>query len=283
MELITVAPGVIAFIRYDESAANAGLIHTAGGAVVVDTTQSPPDMQALLDAAGIAASEVHLVINTHFHTDHVWGNQLFACPILAHRLCREKMEANLAGEWSPQAIAAFIAEREKDDPVGAQEAREKLGGLRVTLPSEVFDERRDLEIGGVRIEVIQLGGHTPDSCVVWLPESRVLFAGDLIFARRYPYPFDADIPAWIAALKRLPGFGARAIIPGHGLLCGEPEIAALRDYLEATWARSAEHIARGHTADEAAADPAYPRFADETAGRYHEANIRFVYEQLASG
>jgi cyclase len=283
MESVEVAPDVTAFIRYDEAAANAGLIHTAAGPIVVDTTQCPPDMQALLDAAGVAASEVRLVINTHFHSDHVWGNQLFACPILAHRLCREKMEANLAGEWSAQAIAAIIAEREKEDPVGAQEVREKLGGLRVTLPSDVFDERRDLEIGGVRIEVIQFGGHTPDLCVVWLPQSRTLFASDLIFARRYPYLFDADIPAWIAALKRLPEFGAQAIVPGHGLLCGEPEIALLRDYLEATWARTTEHVARGHTADEAAADPAYPRFDDPTAARYHEANIRFVYEQLARG
>ncbi len=279
MELVTVAPGVTAFIRYDEGAANAGLIHTAGGDVVVDTTQSPPDMQALLDVAGIAAPIVRLVINTHFHSDHVWGNQLFACPILAHRLCRERMEANLVGEWSPQALAAFIAAREKEDSAGAREAREKLSGLRVTLPTTLLDERRDLKFGRVRIEVIHLGGHTPDSCVVWLPEARVLFAGDLIFARRHPYILDADVPAWIAALRRLPEFGAQAIVPGHGLLCGEPEVAALRDYLEGTWTRTAEHIAQGHTADEAVADPDYPRFDDPTAARYHEANIRFVYEK----
>lgn len=282
MELVTVAPGVTAFIRYDESAANAGLIHTAGGDVVIDTTQSPLDMQTLLNAAGIAALAVRLVINTHFHSDHVWGNQLFDCPILAHRLCRERMEANLAGEWSSQALAAFIAAREKEDPTGAREAREKLSGLRVTLPTTVLDEHRDLKFGGVRVEVIHFGGHTLDSCVVWLPEARVLFAGDLIFARRYPYLFDADIPSWVAALRRLPEFGAQTIVPGHGLLCGEPEIAALRDYLEATWTRTADHVARGHTVDEAVADAAYPRFDDPTAARYHEANIRFVYKKLTT-
>ncbi len=280
MELIAVAPGVTAFIRYDEGAANAGLIRTAEGAVIVDTTQSPPDMQALLDAAGIVAAEAHLVINTHFHSDHVWGNQLFACPILAHRLCRERMESLRDSDWTPEALAASIAAREKDDPAWARETRVRIAGLRVTLPTEVFDRRRDLEIGGVHIEVIHFGGHTPDSCVVWLPESRVLFAGDLIFARRYPFILDADIPAWIAALKRLPEFGARAIVPGHGLLCGEPEIAALRDYLEATWVRTAEHVTQGHTADQATADPAYPRFNVANAARYHETNIRFMHEQI---
>ena len=280
MEIVEVSPGVIAFLRPDEGA-NAGLIHTAEGVVVVDTTFCVPDMQELLDAARVLASETRLVINTHSHSDHTWGNQLFDCPILAHRLCREKMAANLTGPWSTEAIKEFIAEREKTDPDWAQEAREKLADLRITLPTEVFEGRRELEIGGVRLEVIHFDAHTPDSAVVWLPEAKVLFAGDLIFEGRYPYLYDADIPALIAALKRLPEFGAQAIVPGHGILCGEPEIAALLDYLETTWARTADHLAQGHSEDEAVADLSYPRYAERFAERLHEANIRVMYAQLA--
>lgn len=281
MEIVEVSPGVIIFLRPDEGA-NAGLIQTAEGVVVIDTTYCAPDMQELLDAAGVLASEVRLVINTHFHSDHTWGNQLFDCPVLAHRLCREKMAANLTGPWSAEAIKEAITERAKTDPDWAREAREKLADLRITLPTEVFEDRRELEIGGVQLEVIHSDAHTPDSAVVWLPEAKVLFAGDLIFEGRYPYLADADVPALIAALKRLPRFGAQAVVPGHGILCDDPEIASLIDYLETTWALTADHLAQGHSEDETAADPSYPRYAERFAERLHEANIQVMYAQLTS-
>jgi cyclase len=168
------------------------------------------------------------------------------------------MAADLSELWGLEAIEEFIAEREKTEPDWARDAREKLADLRITLPTEVFHDRRDLEIGGVRLEVIHFGAHTPDSAVVWLPEAKVLFAGDLIFEGRYPYLEDADVPALIAALKRLPEFGAQTIVPGHGVLCGEAEIAALLDYLETTWALSADHLAQGRSVDTAVTDPRYP-------------------------
>jgi cyclase len=107
MQLLEIGPGILAGIRPDEGA-NVGLIRTVEGAVVVDTTSTPAEMQGILDAAGVAAADVRLVINTHFHSDHVWGNQLFGCPILAHRLCREKMLAALADYWRPAAIVEWL-------------------------------------------------------------------------------------------------------------------------------------------------------------------------------
>jgi cyclase len=280
MEIVEVSPGVIAFVRPDDGA-NTGLIRTPDGAVVVDTTSSPADMQELLDATGVSASEARFVINTHYHRDHTWGNQLFDCPILAHRLCLERMEAKLSEVWTPEAIEESIAEGEKTEPDWAREVREKWADLRITLPTEVFEERRDLEIGGIKLEVIHFGAHTPGSAVVWLPEAKVLFAGDLIFAGRYPYVLDADVPALVAALKQLPNFGTETIVPGHGLLCGEMEIAALVEYLESTWALTSDHVARNHTADEAVADPSYPRFPEDPEERFHEENIRSMYDQLS--
>ena len=279
MEIVKVSPGVIAFVRPDEGA-NTGLIRTLDGAVMVDTTSSPTDMQRLLDAMRVSASEARLVVNTHYHSDHTWGNQLFDCPILAHRLCRERMEARLTEEWTPEAIEQYITEVQDTEPDWAQGAREKWANLRITLPSEVFDDRREAEIGGVTLEVIRFGGHTPDSAVVWLPEAKALFAGDLIFEGRYPYVLDADVPALVSVLKRLPDFGAETIVPGHGVLCGDTEIANLVHYLETTWTLTADHVARGHTADEAVADPSYPRYAEDPDERFHEENIRFMYDQL---
>jgi cyclase len=191
------------------------------------------------------------------------------------------MVANLDGAWKLQTIREAIAQRGETEPDWAREMRAKITGLRITLPTETFEDRRELEIGGVRLEVIHFDAHSPGSSVVWLPGAQMLYAGDLIFEGRYPFIGDADIPALIYALKRLPTFGARTIVPGHGRTCGDKEIAALGAYLQDTWARTIDHLACGHSADEAAADPGYPRYAEQAAERLHEANIRVVYAQLA--
>jgi cyclase len=282
MQMIEPSPGVIAFVRPTEGA-NASLIRAGEGMVVIDTTSCAADVMALLDAAQVSPSDVCMVINTHKHSDHTWGNQLFDCPILAHRLCREAMEAHFDKEWKLDSIRASIAERGESDPRWAAEMRKKIEGLRITLPTEVYEDRRDLLPGGVQIEVVHVGGHTPGSSVVWLPESQVLFSGDLLFVGRYPFIGDADIPALIAALKRIRKFEARTIVPGHGPLCDDEAVVGMIDYLQETWSRTVDHLAQGHIADEAASDPEYPRYAEGSAERYHEANIRVMYDQLTGG
>ena len=281
MELLEVFAGVTAVIR-PEDGANVGFVHTSDGIVVIDTTSYPADMRQLLRAAKVHARDVRLVINTHHHSDHTWGNQLFKCPILAHRLCLERMQARLASDWQPKEIEAEIAEIERSDPQRAQTMREKVKGLRITLPSEVFDHWFSVDLGSVRIDLTHQGAHTSDLSVVWLPDARVLFASDLLFIGRYPYLHEADVPAWVAALKKLPEFGAIITVPGHGPLCQECDIQALQDYLDGTWHLTADHLSKGHSLAEALADPAYPRYVEGQQERF-ETNIKIMYQQMERG
>ena len=76
MEIIKIDAHVTAFIRPDEGA-NVGLIHTPNGMILIDTSSSPTDIQSLFNAVGAQAGEVRMVVNTHSHSDHTWGNQLF--------------------------------------------------------------------------------------------------------------------------------------------------------------------------------------------------------------
>ncbi len=281
MEIIRIDSIATAFIRPIEGV-NASLIHTPKGMILIDTTSSPAEIKVLFNAVDARLEEVRLVINSHSHSDHTWGNQVFTCPILAHRSCLERMQSALKNEWSPEELQAYISDLKKTDSKKAEDLSGMVKDLHITLPSEVFDDRYEGELGGLNYEIIHLGGHTPDLSVVWLPESRVLFASDLIFQGRYPYIFDADIPLWIARLNYLMEFEALAIIPGHGVMSGEVEIIALRDYLQETWDLTAEHIRHGHSEDETAADPAYPRFAEQKYERLHQANIRYMYNQVIS-
>jgi hypothetical protein len=130
----------------------------------------------------------------------------------------------------------------------------------------------------VEVEIVELG----QGAVAFLRPGEGANVG-LIFEGRYPFIGDADLPELISVLGRLPEFGAQTIVPGHGLLCGEAEIDALRAYYHQTWARTIDHLTQGHSADEAAADPGYPRYAKGAVERYHETNIRLVYETLVGG
>jgi cyclase len=278
MEIIRIDSVATAFIRPVEGV-NAGLFHTPRGMILIDTTSSPAEVRSLLEAVDVDLEEVQLVVNTHFHSDHTWGNQVFACPIVAQRLCLERMQSNLKNEWSPETFQSSIDDLTKTDPKKAEEFRLTIHGLQIKLPDQVFEKRFDGELGGMRYEIIHLGGHTPDLSVIWLPESKTLYASDLIFQGRYPYIYDADIPAWINCLDRLLEFEAEAIIPGHGVMCGKAEIIALRQYLQVTWDLTAEHIGLGHSADETVADPNYPVFSPNKYERLHQANIRYMYQQ----
>jgi cyclase len=282
MQIVEPRAGVFAFLRPDEGA-NVGLIHTSEGAVVIDTTSCPADMSVILEAVDLSPADVVQVINTHSHSDHTWGNQLFACPILAHECCYAAMAANLEGPWKLETLRVEIDARREREPRWAAEMAHKTDGLRITLPTEMLHKRREAEIGGVRVHVIHLDAHSPGLCVVWLPDARVLYASDLIFEGRYPFIGDADLPELMSVLQHLPDFGAETIVPGHGVLCGRTEIDALRAYYHETWARTIDHLAAGHTADDAAADSGYPRYAAGAAERYHETNIRLVYASLAGG
>lgn len=278
MEIIKIDPHVTAFIRPEEGA-NVGLIHTTNGMVLIDTTSSPGEIKILLETVGAQVGDVHMVVNTHFHSDHTWGNQLFSCRILAHRLCLERMQSSLKSEWSPEELQSFITDLEKTDPIKAEEFRRMVNALQIKLPDRVFEDRFQGDLGGLKYEVIHMGGHTPDTSIVWLPQKSVLFASDLIFQGRYPYIFDADIPGWIDALSRLLEFEANVIIPGHGVRCGDADIIGLSDYLQRTWDLTEEHIHLGDSAEETSADPAFSVFPGEKYERLHQANIRYMYRQ----
>jgi cyclase len=272
-------PGVTVFVRTEEGA-NSSLIWTPAGAIVIDTTSCPSDMGVFLDTVGLAPEQVCLVINTHHHSDHTWGNQLFDCPIIAHRRCQEAMIANMGSAWRLERIEAEIAARQASDPEWSAEMRKKTTGLEITVPNDVFSQGRELEIGGVGLELLHFGGHTPGSSVVWLPDAQIAWAGDLLFVGRYPYIGDADIPDLLSALQRLSVLGAAVIVPGHGPLCDDLAISAMSDYIHGTWSRTIDHLAQGHSVEQAVADTGYPRYAPGAAERYHETNIRAIYDQL---
>ena len=203
---------------------NAAFVVTPAGVVVIDALGSPVLAERLLAEIGkVTRQPVTHVILTHYHADHVYGLQTFKA-----------------------AGARILAQRAAKDYMGSETAVKRLQDSRQTLAPWVdnktvlvpadqwIDGPIALTVGGVKFEVKPVGpAHTAEDLVVYLPQEKVLFAGDLVFRRRIPFVGQADSGHWIAALDALLGFDAAVVVPGHGPLSTDAraDMQSTRDYL----------------------------------------------------
>ena len=110
-------------------------------------------------------------------------------------------------------------------------AVESVPGL--TWPTLVFDRRLTLSMGSLVVEVMQLGrGHTKGDTVVWLPQEKILFSGDLVEFDATPYTGDAYLADWPATLDALAALRPEKLVPGRGAALATPE--AVRAGLDGT-------------------------------------------------
>jgi glyoxylase-like metal-dependent hydrolase (beta-lactamase superfamily II) len=203
---------------------NAAFVVTPGGVVVIDALGSPVLAERLMAEIGkVTKQPVTHVIVTHYHADHIYGLQTFkavGARILAQRAARDYMSSETAVKRlqdSRQTLAPWVDEKT------------------VLVPADQWiDGPIILTVGGVKIEIQPVGpAHTPEDLVVYLPQEKVLFAGDLVFRRRIPFVGQADSGHWIAALDSLLGFDASVVVPGHGPLSTDAhaDMQSTRDYL----------------------------------------------------
>jgi glyoxylase-like metal-dependent hydrolase (beta-lactamase superfamily II) len=110
-------------------------------------------------------------------------------------------------------------------------AVESVPGL--TWPTLVFERRLTLTMGRLRVEIMQLGrGHTKGDTVVWLPDERILFSGDLVEYEATPYAGDAYLGEWPATLDAIATLGPHQLVPGRGAALRTP--AAVKAGLDGT-------------------------------------------------
>jgi glyoxylase-like metal-dependent hydrolase (beta-lactamase superfamily II) len=197
---------------------------TSAGVVVIDALGSPELAQELrAEIARITPLPVTHVIVTHYHADHIYGLQVFkdaGARVIAHRQALLYLHSDTAQQ-------RLAASREELFP-WVDEA------TRLVPADQWIDGPTTLRVGDTVLELRPVGpSHTPEDLVVWLPQRRVLFAGDLVFRGRIPFVGQADSAHWIQALDTLLGFDAQLVVPGHGPVSGSvrADLELTRDYL----------------------------------------------------
>jgi glyoxylase-like metal-dependent hydrolase (beta-lactamase superfamily II) len=216
-----VGNGVWAAISSDtgKAGANAGFVIGDDGVAVIDTFEDPrPAADLLAEIRKITKQPIRFVINTHYHLDHVNGNDVFAAAgatIVAQRNMRA---------WVRTENLKFLG----PDPKPESKARVQS----LTLPNVVYDTRVDLYLGTRRIEVRYYPGHTGGDSVISVPDARVVFGGDLLWKDHVPNLIDATTVAWAKTLDAMPAdYGASTWIPGHGGVATDSDVRAFRQYL----------------------------------------------------
>ncbi|MCK4404347.1 MAG: MBL fold metallo-hydrolase [candidate division Zixibacteria bacterium] len=258
-----------------EKEPNTGFVVGKSGILVIDTTFSPYHATLVLkQIRSVTQKLIRYVFCTHHHSDHTFGNQVFSAKVVACRECREIMRALLETEWSKESIQKWTDEN--------PEWKEKLANLKITLPDVIFDEKHEIDLGNLKVSLRHLGGHTKDSSIAYIPSSKVLFAGDLIFQGRYPYTKDGDIQTWLSALKTIQDMDFKTLVPGHGFLCDKEDVKHLIEYFENLLENCERFIQENLPLAEIVKRKEFFKLARRNVNR-HQENIKKVYAELTQG
>lgn len=222
-----------------EGRANAGFVVTDSGVVVVDALGSPEQGARLLRTVrGVTAAPVRWLVLTHHHPDHHFGAIAFrraGARVVAHP---ERGTLSTApGDEEPVAAWTRV--------VGAREMR---GFAWADTPDVPVARDTVLRIGGRTISLWSPGpAHTPGDLAVWLPDERVLFAGDLLVEDGVTMLVDGNSSVLLAALAHIDSLDPRVVVPGHGRIPADPRalVALTRRYADSLRSATRAAVARG--------------------------------------
>jgi 2-keto-4-pentenoate hydratase/2-oxohepta-3-ene-1,7-dioic acid hydratase in catechol pathway/glyoxylase-like metal-dependent hydrolase (beta-lactamase superfamily II) len=214
---------------------NAGLVAGDGASLLVDTLFDLALTREMLTAMKPVTDRAPITdaLITHSNGDHTHGNQLLdaSVRILAAQGTAEEIAHGMAPEMLAMAQTANLG------PVATAYARDRFGhfdfsGIRLRNADQTFDRDLTVEVGGRRIELLNLGpAHTAADSVVHVPDAGVLFGGDLLFIGCTPIVWAGPIANWIAACDTMIALDAPTVVPGHGPVTDPDGIRAVRGYL----------------------------------------------------
>lgn len=209
----TVAPGVYVR-RNQELNINSGLIVGDDRALVIDTRSFHEWGMELLEAVREVTDKELVVVNTHAHYDHCFGNSAFRdSQIYAHVGAADDLRRT-AEHQREQVVEHLLA---TDRP----EMAEQISRTEIVVPFYLVEEDTELDLGGRSVWLLYAGrAHTDHDLAVAVPDAHVVFAGDLIEEGADPMMEDAYPQEWAATLRTLLAKPAAELadiwVPGHG-------------------------------------------------------------------
>ena len=266
--------------------ANSPVIVNDDEALVVDSQITPAAARALVaDVKAVTPKPVRYVVDSHYHYDHAFGNQIFPSDVqvIGHDNTRKRLLTNVMEQFTflnsvqpvPARVDALkqrIAQEQDPQQKAALERQvanslaylEQVKEVKVTPPNLTFNDTMTLVRGGREIRVVYLGrGHTDTDVVVFLPRERLVCTGDLMESI-ISYMGDSYPDEWIGTLERLKGLDFDTVLPGHGVVFkGKNKITAFQKYLRDVLTQVTALKKQGLTAEDAAQKVDVRKYRDE--------------------
>jgi cyclase len=224
-EFRKLADGVYAYIG-KRNDANAMVVVTSQGVVVVDTGNNQPESRNLMRSIqAVTAQPIRYVVITQNHGDHIGGTSLFSPP--AHVIVHDKVAAALAA-MKPYQIRSW-----------RKRFSERAEALKDVNPIDTvisFPDRMKLNLGGKVIELIYIDDtYNIGDVAVWLPQDGILHAAFAGYKERHPdlRPDYSHGTTWgmVKQLEAMIALQPKVVVPAHGPLGDVTDLTAMEDYL----------------------------------------------------
>jgi cyclase len=277
---------------------NAGIIDLGDRTLVYDAFISPKATRDLLSAAQtLTGRPPSLVLNSHYHNDHTWGN--LAVPadmdilstvktrdILAERDPRGYQKYRKEAVKSLGEMQALLertsAEREKAHAqyfvVYYQAILDTLPMLPPRLANIVTWDTLEFTGSKRRARFIPLGGHTASDAILHLPDDNILFLSDLLFVQAHPYLADGNPDELCQAAAVIKELHADVLVPGHGPLGRIDDMDDMIGYTNEMKELVQEAIRAGVPREELAKRPIPEKYLSWIFPNFYEENIQFLHQ-----
>jgi len=247
-------PGVWAAIhndQYGKAICNAGVVDLGDKTLIFDPFMNPQAAEELKSVAeNLTGKPVTIVVNSHYHNDHIRGNQVFApyATIISTNYTRNKIAEVEPEEqlWERRHAPGLLKATGQLYASSTEEERQELelwigyyegmiesaADLKIVLPDIVFSDSLWI-LGSERdVKLMEFkNGHTASDVVLCIPDERIAFTGDLVFVQRHPWMSDGDPASWQSNLEKLYNDKyMQTYVPGHGPVCKKDGVKALYEY-----------------------------------------------------
>jgi len=185
---------------------NLGFVVSGAGVLVVNSGPSARVARALHVAIQkITAQPVKWVVNVNSQNHNWLGNGYF-----------KSLGATIYASKEAERIMRDVGAEQLASNGGL--LKEKAAGTILTYPTELISDRRELKLGTTSVQLLHFGpAHTPGDLTVWLPQEKILFAGDIVYTERMLAVIPISNSAnWVQAFDKLAALNPKTIVPGHG-------------------------------------------------------------------
>jgi glyoxylase-like metal-dependent hydrolase (beta-lactamase superfamily II) len=251
--------GLYAFTA--EGDPNSGIIVGDDGVMVIDAQATPVmALEVIERVRKVTDKPIKYVLLSHYHAVRVLGASAFT-------------DAEIVASDAARDMIVERGQQDMDSEIGRFprlfRAVESIPGL--TWPTITFAQQMSVWLGKREVRLMHIGrGHTAGDVIAYVPDSNVVFSGDLVEYHSACYCGDAHFTDWPAALDRLAAFKANALVPGRGAALATPDkvqagIEGTRDFLTTLYGSAKDSVAKGLTLKEAFAAARQvmdPKFSD---------------------